>query len=275
MPPQMPSRMCWWANEFWLPSVMARLCHNSALARAVATHGQTGFTGANLEAKLPHIDLQPPRERLLDLGAQQLSAVELLAVLLGTGAPGMGVLELARELLSRFGSLDSLLHQSSADLLAIDGLGWAKVARLKAAQELSLRVAEEQLQAGVAFQDPGSVARYIQKRLGHRSREVFGCLFLDTRHRLLAWEELFLGSIDRAHVHAREIVRRALMLNAAAVIFGHNHPSGVAEPSAADLRLTEDLGKLLQQLDLRLLDHIVVSRSSSVSLAQRGLMTAG
>ena len=222
-----------------------------------------------------HFDLQPPRERLLERGADSLSSVDLLAVLLGTGMPGLAVQDLARSLLHRFGSLDELLQQPVADLAGIAGLGWAKVARLKAAQELSLRVAEEQLQDGVAFQDPNSVARYIQKRLGHQPREVFGCLFLDTRHRLLAWEELFFGSIDRAHVHAREIVRRALMLNAAAIIFGHNHPSGVAEPSSADLQLTQQLGGLLKQLDLRLLDHIVVARNSSVSMAQRGLISPG
>ena len=219
-----------------------------------------------------HLDLEGPRERLFQQGAQHLSTLDLLAIILGTGVSGSSVYELAASLLQQFDSLDRLLVQSPAKLAQLPGLGAAKVARLKAVRELTIRAAEEQLIDGLAFTDATSVARYIQRRIGHHLREVFGCMFLDARHRLLAWEELFFGSIDKAHVHAREIVRRALELNAAAIVFGHNHPSGVAEPSQADIRLTEDLAALLARLDIRLLDHIVVAPGASVSMARRGLI---
>ena len=186
---------------------------------------------------------------------------------------GQSVYQLSTSLLARFQTLDGLLQQPVATLHNIEGLGMAKIARLKAARELSLRVAEERMENATVFADAVSVSRYIQQQIGSAQREVFGCLFLDSRHRLLAWEALFFGSIDKAHVHAREIVRRALELNAAAIVFGHNHPSGVAEPSQADVQLTADLGDLLRRMEVRLLDHIVVARSDSVSMAQRGLMS--
>ncbi len=213
-----------------------------------------------------------PRERLLGAGAGGVSSAELLAILLGTGSAGEDAVALARRLLLRFGTLDRLVAASSAELLAIRGLGQAKVARLKALRELTMRQVEEQLMQQQVFSDAAAVSRYIQRRIGHRTREVFGCLFLDTRHRLLSWEELFLGSVNRAHIHAREILRRAMELNAAAAIFGHNHPSGMPEPSQADLHLTNNLADLLQRVDVEVLDHIVVAADRTVSMAARGLL---
>jgi len=220
-----------------------------------------------------------PRERLLhaadSVGAGQISSAELLAVLLGTGSRGEDAVALARRLLSRFTTLDRLLAASTAQLLQQRGLGAAKVARIKALHELTMRHGEESMLAQQVFSDAVRVSRYIQRRIGHRSREVFGCLYLDTRHRFLAWEELFLGSVNRAHVHAREVLRRSLELNAAAVIFGHNHPSGIAEPSHADLLLTEDLIDLMKRIDVTVLDHIVVATEGTVSMAARGLLRGG
>ncbi|MEM9621761.1 MAG: DNA repair protein RadC [Pseudomonadota bacterium] len=221
-----------------------------------------------------------PRERLLGASgaagtgssAGQLATVELLAVLLGTGSRGEDAVALARRLLATYTTLDRLLAATPAELLRLRGLGTAKVARLKALHELTLRHAEERMLAQRVFSDAMQVSRYIQRRIGHRTREVFGCLYLDTRHRFLAWEELFLGSVNRAHVHAREVLRRSLELNAAAVIFGHNHPSGVAEPSRTDLQLTGDLADLLRRVDVEVLDHVVVAPEGAVSMAARGLL---
>ncbi len=180
---------------------------------------------------------------------------------------------IAHRLLARYGSLEGLTGAPAAKLLTETGLGPAKVACLKALAELPLREIEEAARDRPLFSDASSVTRYIRKRIGHRSREVFGCLYLDARHRLLAWEELFYGSINRTHVHAREVLRRGLQLNAAAVVLGHNHPSGVAEPSQADLHLTTELKELLDRVDIHLLDHVVVARGSSVSMAARGLIS--
>ncbi|MEM7098898.1 MAG: DNA repair protein RadC [Pseudomonadota bacterium] len=221
-----------------------------------------------------HFSPTGPRDRILEDRGSMLTIQELLAIVLGTGGSGYSVYQLAARLLDEFESLDRLLVHPPDMLRAIPGMGPAKVARLKAVRELTLRAAEEQLLNGITFDDVGAVSRYIQRRIGQKRSEVFGCLFLDGRHRLLSWEVLFYGSVDKAHVHAREIVRRAFELNAGAIVFGHNHPSGVAEPSQADIALTKDLGDLLARMDIRLLDHIVVSRGSCVSMAMRGLMPA-
>ena len=219
-----------------------------------------------------HAARYQPRERVLRQGAAAVSSIELLAVVIGTGSPGEDVNQLAQRLLQQFHSVDGLLSAPKEVLLQVRGLGIAKVARLKALHELNMRQSEEKMDAGVSFSDVNLVARYIQRRIGYRSREVFGCLYLDTRHRLLSWEELFLGSVNRAHVHAREVLRRGLELNAAAVIFGHNHPSGVAEPSRADIALTQELTDLLRRVDIACLDHIVVAKQGSVSMLARGLI---
>jgi len=213
-----------------------------------------------------------PRERLLRAGAQHLSLAELIAVCLGTGAVGEDAFALARRLLDEFGGLNALLAAAPERLLACYGLGAAKVAVLKSVHELTVRHAYEQLSKPPALTDVNAVSRYIRRRIGHREREVFGCLFLDTRHRPLCWEELFLGSVNRAHVHCREVLKRGIELNAAALILGHNHPSGIAEPSSADLSLTRELTDLLARVDIVVLDHIIVAPGDAVSLAARGLL---
>ncbi len=213
-----------------------------------------------------------PRERLLARGAGGLSDAELIAVCLGSGAEGENAVALARRLLAEYGSLGALLHASPQRLLRSRGLGVARVARLKAVVELQTRQAETVLATRSSFTDVSSAVRFVQQKIGYREREVFGCLYLDSRHRLLRWEELFLGSINRAHVHAREVLRKGMELNAAAVVLAHNHPSGVAEPSQADINLTSELKALLARIDIRLLDHLIVAGPAWVSLAARGLL---
>jgi DNA repair protein RadC len=213
-----------------------------------------------------------PRERLLRVGPGALSDAELLAVCLGTGDGRHDVVTFARALLERFGGLRPLLLAQPRQLAAVPGLGPARVALLKAV----LAVGERHAEAGIAdrplLTDTRAVRRYLQHKLSGYEREVFAGLFLDTRHRLIGFEALFLGSVDRASVHPREVLKRALALNAAAVILAHNHPSGVPEPSPSDLRLTEELRLLLMQVDVRVIDHVVVGHGCTVSLAERGLL---
>lgn len=226
------------------------------------------------KAVLPSWSADPrPRERVLADGARHLNNAELVALCLGAGMPGEDAVSLAARLIKQFGGVEGLLGASVDKLLACRGLGDAKVAALKAVHELSCRRDETQLANAAALSDPTAVTRYLRRRIGHLEREVFGCLFLDTRHRPMCFEILFYGSINRAHVHTREILKRAIQLNAAALILAHNHPSGIPEPSSADLNLTRELKDLLHRIDVALLDHIVVAPGSSVSLAQRGLIT--
>jgi len=209
---------------------------------------------------------------LLQAGPQSLSDGELLAVLLGTGTRGQNVAELARSLLDRWGDLATLLASSPRELASAKGLGPTRVARLLAALELGRRYLAAPQPARSALAAPVDAARYFKARLLDLPHEVFSCLFLDTRHRLIRYEELFRGTIDGATVYPREVVKRALQHNAAAVIVGHNHPSGVSEPSEADRNITLKLAKALALVEIRLLDHVVVSRSGHVSLAERGLI---
>ncbi len=211
-----------------------------------------------------------PREKLLKQGAGVLSDAELLAIFLRTGVAGKSAVDLARELLNTFGGLRSLLNASRADFCQGLGLGDAKYAQLQAVLEMARRHLRESLQRGDAFNSPDTVRAYLAARLRDLPREVFLVLFLDTRHRLLAAEEMFLGSIAEASVHPREVARRAMQHNAAALIVAHNHPSGVAEPSVADIQLTQRLRDALALLDVRLLDHFVVGDGAPVSLAERG-----
>jgi len=208
----------------------------------------------------------------LEHGADSMTDVELLAALLGTGVAGVPVQTLAERLVTRFGGLGGLLDSTPAVLLAETGLGPARVALLKALRALVERCHLEALQAGPVFDSSAAVRGFLRSRLAGSPRELFGCLFLDGRHRLVSFEVLFAGTVDRATVHPREVLRRALELNAAAVIIAHNHPSGVAEPSVSDVALTERLKDLLSQVDVRLLDHLVVGRGEEVSLAERGLL---
>ncbi len=212
-----------------------------------------------------------PRERILELGPAALSDAELLAVCLRTGIRGENVTHLAARVLEAIGGLARLRQAGARRLRAIPGLGPAKAATLLAAQALAERMAAAELEAGQVMADSRTVERFLRLSLGHLQQEVFACLFLDTRHRLLAFEKLFFGSVDRASVHPREIMKRALTYNAAAIILAHNHPSGIPEPSPSDIRLSEELRKLLAHLDIAVLDHVVVSSHRGVSLAQRGL----
>ena len=212
-----------------------------------------------------------PREKLIQRGAAALSDAELLAIFLRTGTQGKTAVDLARELLERYGSLRALLEEDADGFCANRGLGLAKFAQLQAVLEMAKRHLRERLRRGDAFTDPTGARQFLQQQLRHRDVEVFACLFLDTRHRLIEFSELFTGTIDGASVHPREVVKKALALNAAAVILAHNHPSGIAEPSVADQRITQRLKEALALVDVRVLDHIVVG-DDCVSMAERGMI---
>ncbi len=207
-----------------------------------------------------------PREKLQARGAAALSDAELLAVFLGSGRRGKTAVDLGRELLTQAGGLKPLLDAGQAS----DGLGRVAWCRLCAALELGKRYLDAELRAGDTLTDPTLSGRYLKARLAAYPYEVFACLFLDNRHRVLGFEELFRGSIDGASVYPREVVRRCLRHNAAAVIVAHNHPSGVAEPSAADRAITARLREALALIDVRLLDHFVIGSGTPTSLAERG-----
>lgn len=211
-----------------------------------------------------------PRERLLAAGPEPLSDAELLAVLFGTGIRGRDAVALSRALLAESGGLHALLGSGVRELGRAEGLGPARVARLKAALELGRRVIEGPQDRRRPLKSPSEAANCFRARLADLSYEAFSCLFLDTRHRVICFETLFRGTVDGATVYPREVLKRALHLNAAALILGHNHPSGDCEPSEADRSITQKLAKALALVDIRLLDHLVVSRSGHVSLAERG-----
>ena len=213
-----------------------------------------------------------PREKLLARGSSTLSDAELLAIFLRTGVAGKTAVDLARELLQDFGGLRTLLDADREAFCARHGLGIAKYAQLQAVLEMSRRHLLEQLQRDDALESPETTRHYLSSRLRHYRHEVFACLFLDNRHRVIAFEELFRGTIDGASVHPREVVVRALHHNAAALILAHNHPSGVAEPSRADISLTRRLTDALALVDIRILDHLVIGDGPGVSLAERGLL---
>ena len=213
-----------------------------------------------------------PREKLLARGPAALADAELLALLLRTGLPGLGVLQLAQSLLDRFGGLAGLLHADVQALANVKGLGPAKRAELAAVLEIARRVLAQQLAEQPLFDAPQRVKDYLALHLRPLGHEAFAVLFLDTRQRLLAFEIMFQGTLTHTSVHPREIVKRALALNAAAVVLAHNHPSGVAEPSRADELLTQGVRAALQLIDVRVLDHLVVGAGSVLSFAERGLM---
>ncbi len=211
-----------------------------------------------------------PRERLLAHGAESLSDAQLLAIFLRTGVRGRSAVDLARDLLDRFGSLRELLAAPQASFCDAPGLGSAKYAQLQAVLEMGRRHLFETLARGKRLTSPAQTMQFLASRLRDYEHEVFAVLFLDNRHRVLAFEELFRGTIDGASVHPREVVKRALQHNAAAVILSHNHPSGVAEPSAADRSITQRLRDALGLVDIRVLDHIIVGDDTCCSLAERG-----
>jgi DNA repair protein RadC len=213
-----------------------------------------------------------PREKLLQKGAAALSDAELLAIFLRTGVVGKSAVDLARELLIRFGNLTQLFAASEADFCAIHGMGQAKFVQLQAVLEMSRRALNEEMQRGDALNSPRAVRDYLQLLLGSRPQEVFVVLFLDTQHRVIATEELFHGTLSQTSVYPREVVKRALAHNAAAVILAHNHPSGVAEPSQADQHLTQALKQALALVDVRVLDHFIVAGGRMHSFAETGLL---
>jgi DNA repair protein RadC len=221
-------------------------------------------------------DLPPelrPREKLVARGAAALADAELLALLLRTGLPGKNVLQLAHEVLERFGGIAGLLRASLDDLKGVKGLGGtAKRAELAAVLEISRRAMAEQLKERAVFDSPEAVGHYLQLHLGSHPHEVFAVLFLDAQHRLIVLEELFRGTLTHTSVYPREVVVRALHHHAAAVVLAHNHPSGGVEPSRADEALTRTLKAALALVDVPVLDHVIVGAGRTLSMAQKGLI---
>jgi DNA repair protein RadC len=213
-----------------------------------------------------------PREKLLQLGPHALSEAELLAILLRTGTRGQSAVDIARSLLAEFGSLRGLLTAERDRVCQSHGLGPARYAALQAAVELTRRHYRELMMTGSALANPRATREFLRMQLRDLPHEVFCCVFLDNRHRVLAFEELFRGTIDGASVHPREVVKRALAKNAAAVILAHNHPSGIAEPSQADELITRRLKEALGLVDIRVLDHLVIGDGVCESFAERGLL---
>lgn len=217
-------------------------------------------------------EAERPREKLLTLGSAALSDAELLAIFLRIGCAGKSAVDLARELLQEYGGLRPLLEASQAEFCKGLGLGSAKYAQLQAVLEMARRHLSSSMKTGDLLTAPNMVRDYLRAQLRHQQREIFAVLFLDSQNRLIAYDELFQGTIDGASVHPREVVKQALARNAAAVILAHNHPSGVAEPSQADRRITERLQVALELVDVRVLDHMVVGDAEVVSFAERGLL---
>lgn len=222
-----------------------------------------------------HLDRLPPkaerpRERLLAHGAQVLTSAELLAIILRTGPRGSDAIELGRNLISRFKGLRGLLSADAQALLSVPGLGPAKTCELLAINELNRRALAEALHAGEALNQPQRVKHYCTAMLGHLRVEHCMALYLDSQYRLITTEELARGTLTQASVYPREVVRAGLRHHAAALILAHNHPSGVSEPSQADLALTRHLKHALALVDIRLLDHLIVTAHGAVSLAERG-----
>jgi len=213
-----------------------------------------------------------PRERLLALGAGSLADAELLAILLRTGTKGKSAVDVARELLGRFGSISALLEAVPEALVETPGLGSAKLAQLQAALELAKRALREDLSSRDALSSPRAVRDYLRLLLSGREQEVFVVLLLDAQHRVIASEEMFRGTLTQTSVYPREVVKCALKHNCAAVIFAHNHPSGVAEPSHADELLTRSLKAALALVDVQVLDHFIVAGTRTMSFAERGLI---
>ena len=213
-----------------------------------------------------------PREKLVERGAASLSDAELLAIFLRTGIPGFTAVDLARQILSHFGSLEALFRSSQKEFCEPKGLGLAKYVQLQAVLELSQRFLHEQADSGILASSSHAVKAYLQTNLAGKDRELFHVLFLDTQNRIIASETLFYGTLNSAAVYPREIVKRSMELNAAALILAHNHPSGVAEPSDSDVQITRRIADAAALVDVRVLDHMVVGKGVVTSLAERGLI---
>ena len=213
-----------------------------------------------------------PREKLFNKGATALSDAELIAILLGTGTRGKTAIDLARELLNHFSNLSSLLAADFSEMQSIEGVGQAKFAIFQAIRELSQRSLLEDLCRGDALTSPSATKRYLQAVLGNQQQEVFWALMLDSQHQVLASEALSHGTIDAASVYPREVVKRCLKHNAAAVIFAHNHPSGALTPSESDKAITQKLKRALATVDIRMLDHLIIGHNRCCSMAELGLI---
>ena len=212
-----------------------------------------------------------PREKLLLKGAASLSDAELLAIFLRTGIPGLSAVAMSRQLLIEFGSLRKLLNASEKEFCQQKGLGKAKFAQLQAVMEMAGRHLSESIKLQDCLTSPADTIAYLNSQLRDRQHEVFACVMLDNRNRVIAFREMFRGTIDGASVYPREVVKQALADNAASVILAHNHPSGVAEPSQADIRITERLKKALALVDIRVLDHVIVG-DETFCFSERGLI---
>jgi DNA repair protein RadC len=213
-----------------------------------------------------------PREKLLEQGVEALSDAELLAIFLRVGVVGKSAVDLARDLLNQFGSLNGIFAASVNELTQVNGIGSSKYAQLQAIFEMSRRALNEQMQVKDILSSPQQVRDYLCLKLGGLTREVFMVLFLDAQNRIITTEEMFTGTLTQTSVYPREVVKRALHHNAASVIFAHNHPSGIAEQSHADEMLTAELKKALALVDVRVLDHFIIAGNSSLSFVQRGLL---
>lgn len=213
-----------------------------------------------------------PREKLLQQGAAVLSDAELLAIFLRVGVVGKSAVDLARDLLSRFGSLNGIFAASAAEISQVHGMGSSKYVQLQAIFEMSRRALAEQMRARDVLSSPQQVRDYLCLKLGGLTREVFVVMFLDAQNRVLAQEELFSGTLTQTSVYPREVVKRALHHNAASVIFAHNHPSGIADQSRDDELLTESLKQALALVDIRVLDHFIVAGNTTLSFAEKGLL---
>ena len=213
-----------------------------------------------------------PREKLLQRGPSALSDAELLAIFLRTGVVGKSAVDLARDVLARFNTLTRLFAAGEREFCDIHGMGQAKYVQLQAVLEMSRRALQEEMQAGDALNSPRAVRDYLQLLLRARQQEVFIAIFLDAQHRVISAEELFQGTLTQTSVYPREVVKRALHHNAAAAIFAHNHPSGVAEPSDSDRMLTDALKQSLLMVDVRVLDHFIVAGAACLSFAEKGML---
>src|SRR5262245_3925922 len=213
-----------------------------------------------------------PREKLIAQGAGVLTDPELVAIFLRTGVRGRSAVDLARDLMNRFGSLSALLAADAAAMCSVTGLGTAKAAQLAAVMEVARRVLKEKLERGAALGSPQAVRDYLRLKLQERPHEIFVGVFLDAQNRVLAVEELFRGTLTQTSVYPREVVKRALYHNAAAVIFAHNHPSGIAEPSRSDETLTDAVKQSLALVDVKVLDQFVIGAGAAMSFAERGLL---
>ena len=213
-----------------------------------------------------------PREKLLELGVEALSDAELLAIFLRVGVTGKSAVDLARDLLTQFGSLNNIFAAPINELTQVNGIGSSKYSQLQAIFEMSRRALNEQMQVKDILSSPQQVRDYLCLKLGSLTREVFMVLFLDAQNRMIVTEELFTGTLTQTSVYPREVIKRALHHNAASVIFAHNHPSGVAEQSKADEIITAELKKALALVDVRVLDHFIVAGNQTLSFSERGLL---